>query len=190
MSANIIGLYLNPPLNTLVLSVDKKNSLQALVQETGYTVETRDTKLAHAYRIEIHTSHGTLNLFAALNEATVTIKVQTSRAEKRDYFQCVMDNIMRNLPENKVVHVILDYYCTNKKNDEWLGKHAGRLSFNFTCTFASWLNQIEIWFGILSRRTLTRVSLNNVAELKNAIGAFIARHNQNAQPIKWRKPVG
>lgn len=185
-SATIIGLYLNPPLNALVLSVDEKPSIQALEREVGY-IETRDHKLMRAYK-STYKRHGTLNLFAALNVATGHIKAQTTQTKTREDFQNFMNSVMQDLPENKEVHVILDNYCTHKKNDAWLEKYGGRVHFHFTPTSASWLNQIEIWFGILSRKTLKNASFNNVVELKNAIEAFIERHNQNAQPFKWRCP--
>lgn len=184
-SANIIGLYLNPPLNALVLSIDEKPSIQALERETGY-VEACDQKILRAYK-STYKRHGTLNLFAALNVATGHIKAQTTQTKTRKDFQDFMDQVLQDLPENKNVHVILDNYCTHKRNDEWLSKYSGRVQFHFTPTSASWLNQIEIWFGILSRKTLKGASFCNVAELKNAIDAFIVRHNQNAQPFKWRR---
>ncbi|MCP5274254.1 MAG: IS630 family transposase [Burkholderiales bacterium] len=185
-SATIIGLYLNPPLNALVLSVDEKPSIQALEREVGY-IETRDNKLMRAYK-STYKRHGTLNLFAALNVATGHIKAQTTQTKTREDFKNFMNSVIQDLPENKEVHVILDNYCTHKKNDAWLEKYGGRVHFHFTPTSASWLNQIEIWFGILSRKTLKNASFNNVAELRNAIEAFIERHNQNAQPFKWRCP--
>ncbi|MBE7526798.1 MAG: IS630 family transposase [Burkholderiales bacterium] len=185
-SANIIGLYLNPPLNALVLSIDEKPSIQALERETGY-IETRDQKLVRAYK-STYKRHGTLNLFAALNVATGHIKAQTTQTKTREDFQNFMDLVIQDLPENKEVHVILDNYCTHKRNDEWLNRYSGRVHFHFTPTSASWLNQIEIWFGILSRKTLKGASFSNVTELKEAIEAFITRHNQNAQPFKWRRP--
>ncbi len=184
-SANIIGLYLNPPLNALVLSIDEKPSIQALERKTGY-VETHDQKTLRAYN-STYKRHGTLNLFAALNVATGHIQAQTTQTKKREDFQCFMDHVMQDLPKDKDVHVILDNYSTHKKNDEWLKKYDGRVQFHFTPTSASWLNQIEIWFGILSRKTLKGANFCNVTELKNAIEAFIVRHNQNAQPFKWRK---
>jgi transposase len=98
-----------------------------------------------------------------------------------------MDHVIEDLPEDKEVHVILDNYCTHKKNDDWLKKHNGRVQFHFTPTSASWLNQIEIWLGILSRKTLKGASFRNVTELKNAIEAYIVQHNQKAQPFKWRR---
>jgi len=184
-AANIIGLYLNPPMNALVLSVDEKPSIQALERKTGY-IETRDKAIMRAYK-STYKRHGTLNLFAALNVATGQIKAETTITKKREDFQNFMDSVMSDLSEDKEVHVILDNYCTHKRNDAWLQKYGGRVQFHFTPTSASWLNQIEIWFGILSRKTLKDASFNNVEELKNAIEAFIRRHNQKAQPFKWRR---
>ncbi len=87
---------------------------------------------------------------------------------------------MENVPAEKDKHVILDNYCTHKKNDDWLNKYNGRVQFHLTPTSASWLNQIEIWFGILSHKTLKGASFNNATELRKAIEAFILRHNQKA----------
>lgn len=184
-SAAIIGLYLNPPLNALVLSVDEKPSIQALERKTGY-IETRDHQTVRAYQ-STYQRHGTLNLFAALNVATGHIQAQTTQTKTREDFLQFMDQVLQEVPEDKEVHVILDNYCTHKKNNEWLKKYEGRVQFHFTPTSASWLNQIEIWFGILSRKTLKEASFSSAEELKNAIEAFIVRHNQKAQPFKWRR---
>ncbi len=184
-SANIIGLYLNPPLNALVISVDEKPSIQIIERATGF-VETRDKTIVTACK-STYKRHGTLNLFAALNVATGHIKAQTTSTKTREDFQGFMDLVMADVPEEKEVHVILDNYCTHKKNDTWLEKYRGRVTFYFTPTSASWLNQIEIWFGILARKTLKGASFASAEELKSAIEAFIKRHNQNAQPFKWRR---
>lgn len=181
-SVSIIGLYLNPPLNALVLSIDEKPSNQALERENGY-IETRDQKLMRAYK-STYKHRGTLNLFVALNVAAGLIKAQTTQTKPREDFQNFMNIVMQDLPESKDVYIILDNQCTHKKNDEWLNKYAGQVHFHFTPTSASWLNQIEIWFWVLSHKTLKGASFNNVAALKNAIEAFIIRHNQNAQPFK------
>lgn len=184
-SANIIGLYLNPPLNALVISVDEKPSIQILERTTGF-VETRDKTIVAACK-STYKRHGTLNLFAALNVATGQIKAQTTATKTREDFQGFMDLIMTDVPDDKEVHVILDNYCTHKKNDAWLEQYQNRVKFHFTPTSASWLNQIEIWFGILSRKTLKGASFTSAEELKSAIEAFIVRHNQKAQPFKWRR---
>jgi len=168
-----------------VISVDEKPSIQALERDTGF-VETRDKKIVRAYK-STYKRHGTLNLFAALNVATGHIQAQTTQTKKREDFQNFMDHVIRGLPKDKQVHVILDNYCTHKKNEDWLKKYDGRVQFHFTPTSASWLNQIEIWFGILSRKTLKGASFKNISELKKAIEAYIVRHNQKAQPFKWRR---
>ncbi len=172
-------------MNALVLSIDEKPGIQALERTTGY-VETHDKKILDAYN-STHKRHGPLNLFAALNVATDHIQAQTTQTKKREDFQHFMDLVMQDLPKEKDVHVILDNDCTYKKNDDWLKKNESRVQFHFTPTSASWLNQIEIWFGILSRKALKGASFSHVTELKNAIEVFIVRHNQKAQPFKWRR---
>ncbi len=84
------------------------------------------------------------------------------------------------------IHVILDNYSTHKDNHDWLAKHPN-VHFHFAATSASWLNQVEIWFGILSRKTLAGARFTRTEELIKAIEAFIASYNQSAAPFVWRK---
>ena len=97
-----------------------------------------------------------------------------------------MDKVMSEMPEGKEIHVILDNYCIHKKNDAWLDAHPN-VFFHFTPTSASWLNQVEIWFGILSRKALRGASFQNIEELRQAIEDFIAAYNPTAKPFVWRK---
>ena len=97
-----------------------------------------------------------------------------------------MDEIMATVPDDKDIHVILDNYCTHKKNEEWLAQHPN-VYFHFTPTSASWLNQVEIWFGILGRKTLSGASFASTEQLVQAIEAFVNRHNETASPFVWRK---
>lgn len=184
-AADIVGLYLNPPLNALVLSVDEKPSIQALERQSGY-VQTRDKTWVKAYK-STYKRHGTLNLFAALNVATGEIKGQTTQTKTRDDFRQFMASLVEDEPLHREIHVILDNYCTHKRNEDWLADLGRPVYFHYTPTSASWLNQIEIWFGILSRKTLKQASFTSTDDLKNAIEAFISRHNQQAQPFKWRR---
>ena len=185
-AANIVGLYLNPPLNALVLSVDEKPSIQAIERETGF-VETRDKKVYRGYK-STYKRHGTLNLFAALNVATGHVHTEITAKKKREDFQAFLGSVINGLPNHKEVHVILDNYCTHKKNDEWLKKnYKNRVHFHFTPTSASWLNQVEIWFGILSRKALNGASFSGKDSLTQAIQAFTLRHNENPAPFKWKK---
>jgi transposase len=183
-AADIVGLYLNPPQNALVLSVDEKPSIQALERRTGY-VETDNGKIVRGFK-STYKRHGTLNLFAALEVATGAVHTQTTGKKRRIEFLEFMDRVMGGLPPGKEIHVILDNYCIHKKNDPWLAAHPN-VSFHFTPTSASWLNQVEIWFGILGRKALRGASFHNVEQLRQAIEDFVAAYSPIAKPFLWRK---
>lgn len=183
-AADIVGLYLNPPENALVISVDEKPSIQALERATGY-VESDSGKVVRGFK-STYKRHGTLNLFAALQVATGHVKTATTTLKRRAEFLQFMDAILAETPAERELHVILDNYCTHKRCDAWLAQHAN-VHFHFTPTSASWLNQVEIWFGIMSRKALRGASFKSVAELRAAIEAFIAAYNPQAKPFKWRK---
>ena len=183
-SADIIGLYLAPPQKALVLCVDEKPSIQALERSTGY-VQTSSGKIVRGLK-STYKRHGVINLFAALDVAAGTIQSKTTVTKKRPDFQAFLDDIVSTVQDDKDIHVILDNYCTHKKNEEWLALHPN-VNFHFTPTSASWLNQVEIWFGILSRKTLAGASFSSTEQLTNSIEAFIASYNESASPFVWRK---
>jgi transposase len=183
-AADVVGLYLSPPQNALVLSVDEKPSIQALERKTGY-VCTSSGKVVRGLK-STYKRHGTINLFAALNVATGEIRSKTTATKKRPDFQAFMEELVADSPEDQQIHVILDNYSTHKKNHEWLAKHPN-IHFHFTPTSASWLNQVEIWFGIFARKTLSGASFASIDQLVQAIEAFIASYNQSASPFVWRK---
>lgn len=183
-AADIIGLYLNPPEKALVISVDEKPSIQALERATGY-VETDNGKIVRGLK-STYKRHGTLNLFAALEVATGQIKTSKTILKRREEFLEFMDQIVAESPPDRELHVILDNYCTHKRCDAWLAKNP-RVHFHFTPTSASWLNQVEIWFGIMSRKALRGASFKNVEELAQAIDAFIAAYNPAAKPFQMAK---
>ena len=183
-AADVVGLYLNPPENALVISVDEKPSIQALERKTGY-VETDNGKIVRGLK-STYKRHGTLNLFAALEVATGQVKTAITQLKRREEFLQFMDQVVAEAPTDQELHVILDNYCTHKKCDAWLLKHPN-IHFHFTPTSASWLNQVEIWFGILSRKALRGLSSHSTAELRRAIEAFIKAYSEHAKPFKWRK---
>jgi len=183
-AADIVGLYLNPPENALVISVDEKPSIQALERKTGY-VQTRSGRIVRSYK-STYRRHGTLNLFAALEIATGAVHAQTTTLKRREEFREFMDQVVAELPGDKEIHVILDNYCTHKKNDVWLAAHPN-VFFHFTPTSASWLNLVEVWFGILSRKALRGASFEHVHALREAIEAFIKAYGPKAKPFVWRK---
>jgi transposase len=183
-AADIIGLYLNPPANAIVLSVDEKPSMQALERTTGY-VKTSSGKIARGLK-STYKRHGTLNLFAALNVASGEIDGKITKYKKRPDFLDFMDDVVAGYPPEREIHVILDNYCIHKKNNDWLKEHPN-VFFHFTPTSASWLNQVEIWFGIMSRKVLRGANFTAVAELKVAVEKYIAAYNKGARPFVWKK---
>jgi len=184
-AAEIVGLYLNPPVNALVLSVDEKPSMQAIERPSGY-VETDSGAVVRALK-STYKRHGTLNLFAALEVGTGRVHTKTTDYKKREDFLSFLDGVLAELPSDKEIHVILDNYSTHKKNDDWLAKFEGRVQFHFTPTSASWLNQIEIVFSLLQRKALSGASFKTKDQLREAIEAFIKKHNASAKPFRWRK---
>ena len=184
-AADVVGLYLNPPLNAVVLSVDEKPSLQTIERPSGY-VETDSGAVVRGLK-STYKRHGTLNLFAALEVGTGQVKTKITDLKKRADFQSFLEGVIAEQPADKDIHVILDNYSTHKKNDDWLAKFEGRVQFHFTPTSASWLNQIEIVFSLMQRKALNGASFKSKDQLRDAIEAFIRRHNERAKPFRWRK---
>lgn len=183
-AADVIGLYLGPPTNALVLSVDEKPSIQALQRRTGY-VQTSSGKIVRGIQ-STYKRHGVVNLFAALNVATGVIQSKITETKKRSDFQGFLEEVVADVPLSQEIHVILDNYSTHKRNEDWLARHSN-VRFHFTPTSASWLNQIEIWFGIFTRKSLRGASFKSTEELTSAIQAFVSVYNKNAAPFVWRK---
>jgi transposase len=184
-AADVVGIYLNPPVNAVVLSVDEKPSIQAIERASGY-VETDSGKVVRGLK-STYKRHGTLNLFAALEVGTGQVKTKFTESKKRVDFRAFLDDVLAGQPQDQEIHVILDNYSPHKRNDDWLAKFEGRVQFHFTPTSASWLNQIEIVFSLLQRKALNGASFKSKDQLREAIEAFIRRHNERAKPFRWRK---
>jgi len=183
-AADIVGLYLNPPEKALVISVDEKPGIQALERSTGY-VETDSGEIVRGFKSTFE-RHGTLNLFAALQVATGGVDTEITKLKRRVEFLDFMDKMMAELPADREVYVILDNYCTHKRNDAWLAAHPN-VFFHFTPTSASWLNQVELWFSMMSRKALRAASFNSTEALAKALNEFITMYGPTAQPFTWRK---
>jgi len=168
----------------VVLCVDEKPRIQGLERKTGFAM-TDNRKVVRAYK-STYKRHGTLNLFAALEVATGQIRGKVSEKEKRADFQSVMDDVVNEYSSDQEIHVILDNYCTHQKNEEGLLKNK-KVQFHFTPTSASWLNQVEIGFGIFARKALRGASFKSPAELRQRIEDFIDQYNPKSKPFKWRK---
>jgi len=183
-AADVVGLYMAPPDNAIVICVDEKPSIQALERAQGYLKLPNGRALtghSHDYK-----RNGTSTLFAAFEVATGKVTVAHKKRRRRVEFLDFMNDVVAAYPEREL-HVILDNLNTHKpKSDRWLTRHP-KVRFHFTPTRASWLNQVEIWFSILEKQSLQGASFTSVRQLKEHIDAFIEAYNQNAKPFAWTK---
>src|SRR5260370_1561117 len=127
------------------------------------------------------------NVFDALEAGPGKVKTKFREYKEREDFRRFLDEVLADQPQEKEIHVILDNYSPHKGNDVWLAKFQGRVQFHFTPTSASWLNQIEIVFSLLQRKTLNGASFKTKDQLREAIEAFIRRHKERAKPFRWPK---
>jgi transposase len=181
-----IGLYLAAPTKAIVISVDEKPSIQALSRPTGYVV-THNQKVVRGIK-STYRRNGILNLFAALQIASGVVYTQPAKTKKRVDFLAFMDDLLRELPSaaEKEIHVIFDKYCIRKRCTQWLAEHP-HVQFHFTPTSASWLNQVEIWFGIFTGKVLRGTSFDSTEQLSIAIEKYVNAYNSVAKPFVWRK---
>lgn len=182
---DIVGLYLNPPEDAFVLSVDEKSQIQALDRTQPllplkpHHIERR----THDYK-----RHGTTTLFAAFDTADGSVIGKCFKRHRHQEFISFLNLINRNVPKNKDIHIITDNYATHKheKVKHWFKRHK-RYHIHFTPTSASWMNQVEIWFGILHNKRIKRGVFVSVKDLINKIENFIKHYNEKTKPFKWVK---
>lgn len=182
-AADVVGLYMAPPEMAIVLCVDEKPSIQALERAQGYLKLPNGRALtghSHDYK-----RHGTTTLFAAFEVATGKVKAAHKKRRRRKEFLEFMDEIVTAYPKKRL-EVIVDNLNTHKKNEDWLARHP-LVTFHFTPTRASWLNQVEGWFSILQGQSLTGASFTSVDQLKAHMDAFIETYNIDAEPFVWTK---
>jgi transposase len=185
-AADIVGLYMSPAENAVVICVDEKPSIQALSRRTGF-VKAQDGKTMRAIS-STYRRNGTRNLFAALEVATGVIHGKVTGTKKRVDFLEFMDELLVGLSSEETTeyHVILDNHSIHKGCDEWLMKNKN-VKFHYTPTSASWMNMVEIWFGIMTRKTLRGANYNSVEALRVAIENYIKYYNTSAKPFVWMK---
>lgn len=185
----VVGLYVDPPAHSLVLSVDESwaaartNQIQALDRtQPGLPLKKgRAGTMTHDYK-----RHGTTTLFAALNVLDGSVIGQCMQRHRHQEFIRFLNRIERDVPAGKLIHVILDNYATHKhpKVRAWLARHE-RWTFHFTPTSASWLNAVEGFFAKLTRRRLQRGVFHSLVDLQAAINRYLAEHNQAPRPFVW-----
>jgi transposase len=181
---DVIGLYLDPPRNAIVLCVDEKSQIQAL-NRTQPMLPVRPglpEKATHDYR-----RNGTTTLFAALEIATGTVLDRCYQRHGKAEFLDFLKLVAKAYPRRRL-HVVLDNYHTHKHDDikRWLAKHP-RITLHFTPTSGSWLNLAEVFFSIITRQAIRRGSFDSVKDLVAAIRAFIDAYNDRCQPFVWTK---
>lgn len=183
-AADIVGLYLDPPENALVVSVDEKPAIQVLERAQGWLRLPNGGALRgqnHEYK-----RHGTTTLFAALEVHTGITHIRHSRRRRRREFLDFMNRLVAIYPGTEL-HVVLDNLNIHKpKHDRWLARHPN-VHFHYTPTHASWLNQVEVWFSILTRSALRGLSATRPREVCAAIDRFTLARNQNPVPFEWTK---
>ena len=183
---DIVGLYLDPPLKAMVLCVDEKSQIQAL-NRTQPILPMRPglpEKATHDYK-----RNGTTTLFAALNVATGVVVDRCYDRHGKAEFLDFMKTVAKAYPRRKL-HIVCDNYHTHKHDDinAWLAKNP-RVTMHFTPTSGSWLNLVEVFFGIITRQAIRRGSFDSVRELVTAIREFIAGWNDRCHPFVWTKPA-
>jgi transposase len=180
---DIVGLYLNPPHGAVVLSFDEKTQVQALDRTQPLLPVSfgKTEKRTHDYK-----RNGTTNLFAALEVLTGEVTGDCFQRKRTTEVLKFMNKIASKYPREQEIHVILDNISThnNAKVVRWLEKHPN-FTFHYTPKGSSWINQIETWFGIITRQAIRRGSFKSLAQLIQRIGTYIAHWNQDAEPFEW-----
>lgn len=181
---DVVGLYMDPPDNAVVLSVDEKTQIQALerTQPLLPLAPAKTPGRTHDYK-----RHGTASLYAAFNTATGEVIGRVTERHRAAEFIDFLHQIDQAVPRKLDLHVILDNSSTHKTAEvkAWLAAHP-RFKLHFTPTSASWLNAVEGWFGQLERRTLYRGNYSSVRELRQALRKYIEVHNaRSAKPFRW-----
>ena len=180
---DIVGLYLNPPDKALGLCVDEKTQVQAL----NRTQPVLPLGLGYVEGVtHDYIRHGTTTLFAALNVATGAIISQCRRRHRHQEFLAFLRHIDASVPSDLQIHLIVDNYATHKhpKVRTWLALRP-RYHVHYTPTYASWLNQVELWFRRISQQAIRRGSFRSVKELVAKIDHFVQTYNAKAHPFSW-----
>jgi transposase len=180
---DVVGLYVSPPQNALVLCVDEKSQIQALERSQPIFPLAAD----HPER---HTSdyfrHGTISLFAALDVATGEVYARCQKRHRQKEFLAFLQQLETATPQSLAIHAVLDNYAAHKtpKVRLWIAKHP-RWHLHFIPTHSSWLNQVERFFAKITEQRIRRDSFRSVTQLRDTILSYIKHHNQNPKPFKW-----
>jgi transposase/transposase-like protein len=185
---DVIGLYLSPPENAVVLCVDEKSQVQALDR----TQKVLPMQPGHAeQRTHDYVRHGTTTLFAALEIATGKVTGLCRQRHRHQEFLVFLKHVARAYPDRgdgSELHLVMDNYATHKRVEvrDWLAANP-RIHVHFTPTSGSWLNLVEVWFGLIERQAIRRGTFRSVRELNAKIRDFVNGWNNRAHPFIWTK---
>jgi len=180
---DIVGLYLHPPDKSMVLCVAEKSQIQALDRTQpmlpmglGYV-----EGVTHDY-----VRHGTTTLFAALDIATEQVLTACKRRHRHQDYLAFLQHVEENVPRKLDIHLVVDNYATHKhpRVKRWLATHS-RYHVHYTPTYASWLNQVEIWFNIITQRAIRRGTFRSVNDLVAKIDHYVQQYNSHTTPFVW-----
>ena len=181
---DVVGLYLDPPEKAVVLSIDEKSQIQALDRTAPILPMRPDLpeKWTHDY-----VRHGTTTLFAALEVATGKVTQTCLPRHRSDEFLRFLKQVAKAYPDDEL-HLVMDNYATHKRVEvrDWLAANP-RIHVHFTPTSGSWLNLVEVWFGIIQRQAISRGTFGSVKDLNAKIRAFINGWNDRKHPFVWTK---
>jgi transposase len=181
---DMVGLYLAPPENAIVLCVDEKSQIQALdrTQPTLLMQPGLPERRTHDYL-----RHGTTTLFAALDIASGKVIAACKLRHRHQEFLAFLKQVTRAYPDQQL-HLVMDNYAAHKRVEirDWLAAHP-RVQVHFTPTSASWMNLVEAWFGIIERQAIHRGTFHSVRELNAKIRTFIDGWNDRCHPFVWTK---
>ena len=182
---DIVGLYLSPPERAVVLCVDEKSQVQAL-DRTQPLLPMRPGQVER--RTHDYKRHGTTSLFAALDVKAGTVVGKCMSRHRATEFRKFLDEVERNVPTDLDIHVVMDNYGTHKTKliRNWFAKRP-HWHVHFTPTSASWINQVERFFALLTERALRRGVFRSVAELEQAIKSYLEATNAAPKPFRWTK---
>jgi transposase len=183
---DVVGLYLNPPEHAVVLSVDEKTQIQAL-ERTQLPLPLRSGRAAR--HTHDYTRHGVLDLYAALEIATGKVVHRVTESHTATDFLAFMNRVVQRYPRKKL-HVVLDNSSSHSTPEvtAWLAAHP-RVQFHYTPTSASWLNQVEGFFGILGKQSLSSTDFYSKTALREHLHAYMRAWNRNPTPFAWTKPA-
>ena len=183
-AADVIGLYLNPPANAAVFSVDEKTAIQALDRKDRMLPLSKGRAQSHGFEYK---RNGTLSLFAAFNTTTGEVLGKTAPRHTSAQFVAFLSEVVASQPEGRDIHVICDNLSSHKTATvaAFLADYPN-VTMHFTPTYRSWLNQVENGFAKIQRDVITRGIFTRTSDLQKKLMRYIRQYNKNAKPMKWK----